>query len=77
MPVNGVTGPRPPVSGPRSGSVSVARNNYGFEKRQRELLKERKKEEKRQRKLERKNTDQASDSATEATDETSEADSNA
>lgn len=36
----------------------MARNNYGFEKRQRELLKERKKEEKRQRKLERKDSGQ-------------------
>ena len=33
----------------------MARNNYGFEKRQRELNKEKKKEEKRQRKLERRN----------------------
>jgi hypothetical protein len=32
----------------------LARNNYNFEKRQRELNKERKKEEKRQRKLQRK-----------------------
>jgi len=31
----------------------VARNHFGFEKRQRELSKERKKEEKRQRKEER------------------------
>jgi hypothetical protein len=31
----------------------MARNNYGFERRQRELSKEKKKEEKRQRKLER------------------------
>jgi hypothetical protein len=35
----------------------VARKPYNFEKRQRELTKERKKEEKRQRKLERKSTD--------------------
>ena len=41
----------------------MARNNYGFEKRQRELSKERKKEEKRQRKLDRKNADQISDAA--------------
>ena len=34
----------------------MARNNYGFEKRQRELTKEKKKEEKRLRKLERQNT---------------------
>jgi hypothetical protein len=39
----------------------VARNNFGFEKRQRELTKERKKEEKRQRKLERQNVDQPPD----------------
>jgi hypothetical protein len=42
----------------------MARSNYGFEKRQRELSKERKKEEKRQRKLDRKNADQVSDGAT-------------
>jgi hypothetical protein len=36
----------------------VARKPYNFEKRQRELTKERKKEEKRQRKLERKGTDE-------------------
>jgi hypothetical protein len=41
----------------------VARNNYGFEKRQRELIKERKKEEKRQRKQDRKNADQVSEAA--------------
>ena len=35
----------------------MARNNYGFEKRQRELSKEKKKEEKRQRKLERKSAE--------------------
>lgn len=33
----------------------MARNNYGSEKRQRELKKERKKEGKRQRKLDRRN----------------------
>ena len=60
MPVNGVTGLRPPVSGLRAGA-SMARNNYGFEKRQRELIKERKKEEKRQRKLDRKNAGQVFD----------------
>jgi hypothetical protein len=42
----------------------MARNNYGFEKRQRELLKERKKEEKRQKKLERSNAEQVVDSTT-------------
>jgi hypothetical protein len=45
------------VSGLRKGSALVARKPYNFEKRQRELSKERKKEEKRQRKLERKNPD--------------------
>ncbi len=39
----------------------MARNNFGFEKRQRELTKEKKKEEKRQRKLERQQVDQGSD----------------
>jgi hypothetical protein len=52
----------------------MARNNYGFEKRQRELTKERKKEEKRQRKLDRRNADQAVDGATEEPGETSEPD---
>ena len=41
----------------------MARSNYGFEKRQRELTKEKKKEEKRQRKLERKSADEVSDAA--------------
>jgi hypothetical protein len=41
----------------------VARNNFGFEKRQRELSKERKKEEKRQRKLDRRDADQVSEAA--------------
>ena len=41
----------------------MARNNHGFEKRQRELSKERKKEQKRQRKLDRKTTEQAYDAA--------------
>ncbi len=53
----------------------MARNNYGFEKRQRELIKERKKEEKRQRKLERKNADQVLGSAPEEPGESSEPDS--
>jgi hypothetical protein len=47
----------------------VARNNYGFEKRQRELNKEKKKEEKRQRKLERKVDEQGSDAEPQAPDE--------
>jgi len=55
MPANGVAGTRPPVSGPREDAL-VARKSFNFEKRQRELSKERKKEEKRQRKLDRKNT---------------------
>jgi len=53
----------------------MARNNYGFEKRQRELLKERKKEEKRQKKLERSNADQVVDSTTQELGEGSEPDS--
>jgi hypothetical protein len=53
----------------------MARNNYGFEKRQRELLKERKKEEKRQRKLERSNADQVVDSTTQEPGEASDPDS--
>jgi hypothetical protein len=53
----------------------MARNNYGFEKRQRELIKERKKEEKRQRKLERKSADDVADSATQQPGEGSEPDS--
>ena len=52
----------------------MARNNYGFEKRQRELLKERKKEEKRQKKLERSNADQVLETATEEPGESSEPD---
>jgi hypothetical protein len=53
----------------------MARNHYGFEKRQRELIKERKKEEKRQRKLDRRNEDQVLDSATEEPGESSKPDS--
>jgi hypothetical protein len=53
----------------------MARNNYGFEKRQRELIKERKKEEKRQRKLERKESDQVVDSTTQEHGEGSDPDS--
>lgn len=55
----------------------MARNNYGFEKRQRELIKERKKEEKRQRKLDRKSTDPVSDAEPQEPGESSEADRNA
>ena len=54
--------------------MPMARNNYGFEKRQRELLKERKKEEKRQRKLERKSSDQVLEDATDEPGESSEPD---
>jgi hypothetical protein len=39
----------------------MARKSYNFEKRQRELGKERKKEEKRQRKLDRKTADDGPD----------------
>jgi hypothetical protein len=53
----------------------MARNNYGFEKRQRELIKERKKEEKRQRKLDRKNAGQEFDAATQDPGERAERDS--
>lgn len=50
----------------------MARNNFGFEKRQRELSKERKKEEKRQRKLDRRDADQVSDAAPQEPGENSE-----
>ncbi len=36
-------------------TIAVPKRNYGFEKRQKELLKQNKREEKRQRKLERAN----------------------
>jgi hypothetical protein len=51
----------------------VARNNFNFEKRQREQNKERKKEEKRQRKLERQSPDQVADGATQESGEGAEA----
>ena len=51
----------------------MARNKYGFEKRQRELNKERKKEEKRQRKLDRNVAEEGSDAAMSEPDETAEA----
>ena len=41
----------------------MARNDFGFGKRQRELSKERKKEEKRQRKLDRQNAEPGLDAA--------------
>ena len=47
----------------------MARNNYGFEKRQRELTKEKKKEEKRLRKLERQNVQDPPDGDAEDTAE--------
>jgi len=47
----------------------VARKTYGFEKRQRELSKERKKEGKLQRKMERKNADQEPGEASDETEE--------
>jgi hypothetical protein len=60
---------RPPASRlRRRREAPVARNHFGFEKRQRELSKERKKEEKRQRKEERQNVDQA-DGAQDAGDD--------
>jgi hypothetical protein len=52
--------------------LPVARNNFGGEKRQRELTKQRKKEEKRQRKLDRQNADQPSDATPEEPGEASE-----
>ncbi len=52
--------PRPSVSG-LGERGPLASNNFGFEKRQRELTKEKKKEEKRLRKLERQQADQGSD----------------
>jgi hypothetical protein len=51
----------------------VARNNFNFEKRQREQKKERKKEEKRQRKLDRQSTDQVADGTTQEPGEGAEA----
>ena len=60
MPANGVTG-SPGLPSPAREGGPVARNNFGFEKRQRELSKERKKEEKRQRKQDRQNVDQPED----------------
>jgi hypothetical protein len=51
---------RPPASRLRSSrEAPVARDNFSFKKRQREMSKERKQEEKRQRKQERQNADQA------------------
>jgi hypothetical protein len=41
------------ISESSKGSVSLPKRNYGFEKRQKELNKQRKQEEKRQRKLDR------------------------
>jgi hypothetical protein len=53
--------------------MRVARNNFNFEKRQREQNKERKKEEKRQRKLDRQSPDQVSDGAVQESGEGTEA----
>lgn len=44
------------ISASSKGSVSLPKRNYGFEKRQKELNKQRKQEEKRQRKLDRSST---------------------
>jgi hypothetical protein len=41
------------MHGPSAGSFPLPKRNYGFEKHQKELTKQRKKEDKRQRKLER------------------------
>lgn len=43
----------------REGVHPLARNNYAFEKRQKELAKKKKKEEKLKRKLEKKNRSEA------------------
>ncbi len=50
--------PRRPATcvGPTSEEPSLPKRNYGYEKRQKELNRQRKKEEKRQRKLERSKT---------------------
>lgn len=55
----------------------MARNNFGFEKRQRELTKERKKEEKRQRRLDRQQPDQDSGAEPRESDEGSKGDEKA
>ena len=47
----------------------MARTNYTFEKRQRELAKKKKKEEKRQRKLEKDGADEQSDATSELPDQ--------
>jgi len=53
---------RPPASRlRRRREAPVARNNFSFKKRQRELSKEQKQEEKRQRKQERQNAEEADD----------------
>jgi primosomal protein N'' len=74
MPANGVTGPGLPCPD-LAREPPMARNHYGFEKRQRELIKERKKEEKRQRKLERRNADQDFDSEAQEPGDSAEPDS--
>jgi hypothetical protein len=62
--------PRSPVSGFGPWRLLVARNNFNFEKRQREQKKERKKEEKRQRKLDRQSVDQVADGTQESGEDT-------
>ena len=53
-PVAGTLGPHA-ASAVLTGSVSLPKRNYGFEKRQKELNKQRKREEKLVRKLDRAN----------------------
>ncbi len=50
----------------------MARQNYSFQKRQKELAKKKKKEEKRQRKLEKKDADELTGTGESAPDETPE-----
>ena len=53
----------------------MARDNFGFGKRQRELSKARKKEEKAQRKVDRQNADQRADATSKEPGDDSEAES--
>jgi hypothetical protein len=58
MPAKAVSGISPPARSFRGvhWSPHVPKRNYGYEKRQKELNKQRKREEKRQRKLDRTKT---------------------
>lgn len=56
MPESAPADPRPAAAPvPSGGSLTLAKHKFGFEKRQRELNKERKRAEKQQRKLDRAN----------------------